>query len=76
VLILFNLYLVKIIFKEILKKAGLSEDFMPYSLRHTHASLLLADGASIKDVSERLGHADASVTLRVYAHTLPNAQAE
>ena len=42
-----------------------------HSLRHTAASWLLADGASIKAVSEMLGHANASITLSTYAHALP-----
>jgi integrase len=45
-----------------------------YDLRHTCASLLLAAGESVKVVSERLGHANASMTLNVYAHVLPGFQ--
>jgi len=43
----------------------------PHDLRHTHASLLLRDGASIVSVSERLGHSTPATTLNRYAHTLP-----
>ncbi len=43
-----------------------------HDLRHTHASLLLSAGHSLKAVSRRLGHADPAMTLRVYAHCLPN----
>ncbi len=43
-----------------------------HDLRHTHASGLIAAGSSIKAVSRRLGHADVSVTLRVYAHLMPD----
>jgi len=39
-----------------------------HDLRHTHASLLLADSEPVKTVSERLGHASATVTMTVYAH--------
>lgn len=42
-----------------------------HSLRHTHASLLLAKGVPIKVVSERLGHATVALTLDIYAHVLP-----
>src|SRR6185503_3745836 len=45
----------------------------PHQMRHTFASLLLQDGAPITYVSRQLGHRDASITLRVYAHWLPNA---
>jgi len=42
-------------------------------MRHTFASLLLQEGAPIMYVSQQLGHRDASITLRVYAHWLPDA---
>lgn len=44
----------------------------PHQMRHTFASLLLQDGAPITYVSRQLGHKDASITLRVYAHWLPD----
>lgn len=62
--------------KRILKLAGISEDYSLYSLRHSIASLLLADGANIKDVQELLGHATAAFTLNRYIHSIPNARAE
>jgi integrase len=42
-----------------------------HDVRHTHASILLSQGASLKAVSQRLGHANAALTLRIYAHCLP-----
>ena len=48
----------------------------PHQMRHTFASLLLKDGAPITYVSRQLGHKDASITLRVYAHWLPDASRE
>jgi len=47
-----------------------------HSLRHTHASQLLKDGVHVKVVSERLGHSSISITLDIYAHTIPNMQAD
>lgn len=41
-----------------------------HSLRHTHASILLAAGVSINSISDRLGHADVGVTQETYAHVL------
>ncbi len=43
-----------------------------HHLRHSFATLLLADGESISVVAEALGHADATVTLRTYRHLLPH----
>ena len=40
-------------------------------LRHTHATELLAAGVPLIEVSRRLGHADASITLKVYGHAIP-----
>ena len=42
-----------------------------HSLRHYSATQLVAGGHDIRTVAGRLGHADASVTLRVYSHVLP-----
>jgi Phage integrase family len=39
----------------------------PHELRHTAASLAIASGANVKDVQRMLGHAQASMTLDVYA---------
>ena len=39
-----------------------------HSLRHTHATMLIAAGANIKDVQERLGHADIETTMNKYVH--------
>ncbi len=41
-----------------------------HSLRHTNATLMIAEGIDICTVSRRLGHANTSTTLNVYAHAL------
>ena len=41
-----------------------------HDLRHTSATLLLAQGVDIETVAKRLGHAKASVTLDIYGHAL------
>ena len=38
------------------------------SLRHTNASLLIAQGVDVRTVASLLGHAQASTTLDIYAH--------
>jgi integrase len=43
-----------------------------YDLRHTCASLLIREGASIKAVQAQLGHATAAITLDVYGHLFPS----
>lgn len=50
--------------------------FWTYCLRHTYASLLLADGESLKVVSEKLGHATEILTLTTYSHVLPDMDAK
>jgi integrase len=45
-----------------------------HDLRHCHATLLLKSGVNLKVVSERLGHANPSITLNVYQHVLPGMQ--
>lgn len=47
-----------------------------HDLRHTHATLLLRQGRNVKEVSERLGHANVSITLQTYAHILPDQRVE
>jgi len=41
-----------------------------HDLRHFHATTLLLAGVPVHVVAARLGHADPSVTLRVYAHVI------
>ena len=41
-----------------------------HDLRHVHATTLLLAGEPVHVVAARLGHADPSVTLRVYAHVI------
>jgi integrase len=43
-----------------------------HDLRHTAASLLIREGASIKAVQKQLGHKDAVQTLNRYGHLYPD----
>ena len=42
-------------------------------LRHTYASMMLAEGVDVRTLAEYLGHQDPGFTLRVYAHLMPSA---
>jgi integrase len=39
-----------------------------HTLRHFSASMLIASGRDVRTIAGRLGHSDATTTLRVYAH--------
>jgi integrase len=43
-----------------------------HDLRHFYASLLIRGGLSVKVVADRLGHANAAMTLNVYSHLWPD----
>jgi integrase len=45
-----------------------------HSLRHTAGSMMLAHGASLIAVAHVLGHANPSITARIYAHSYEDAQ--
>ena len=55
-------------FKRIAASIG-RPDARPHDLRHTAATVAIANGADVKSVQSMLGHATASFTLNVYAHT-------
>ena len=57
------------------KRAGV-ERVRFHDLRHAHATLLIGEGAHMKTISERLGHAGIAITMDTYGHLLPGAQAE
>jgi len=47
-----------------------------HDLRHTAASFLLSQGCSLRAVAARLGHANPTMTLRVYGHCMPGDDAK
>ena len=55
-------------FKLILKKHGLPEYLNVHSLRHTAASLMIANGTDVATVAGLLGHSQPSTTLDIYTH--------
>jgi site-specific recombinase XerD len=60
------------IWKPACKAAGIDPPVRLHDLRHSHASWLLAGGASLQVVKERLGHVSIATTDK-YLHTLPDA---
>jgi integrase len=60
-------------FLPLLKKAGVPK-IRIHDLRHTAATLLLAQGENPKVVSERLGHSKVQTTLDIYTHVSQTIQ--
>jgi len=52
------------------RKLKLPKGASLHSLRHSHCSLLLADGVDLATVSERLGHSSVRVTSEIYTHAI------
>ena len=63
-------------FKQILRRNGLPENLNVHSLRHTNASLLIAQGVDVRTVASLLGHSQASTTLDIYAHAFDKKKRE
>lgn len=65
-------YLSYYAYEKYLKEASikvLERSITAHTLRHTHASLLLAEGVPIDTISRRLGHENSKITREIYLHT-------
>jgi integrase len=54
--------------------AKIGEGVHFHDLRHSSASLMLADGVDVKSIQTILGHSNISMTMDIYAHLMPDAQ--
>lgn len=50
------------------------KEITAHGFRHTHASLLFEAGATLKEVQDRLGHANVKTTLNIYTHVTKKAR--
>lgn len=62
--------------RKLCEDAGIPGTWSPHSLRHSAASLLLAQGVPLKVISDILGHSSISVTADIYAHLVDEAKTE
>ena len=56
--------------KHICKLTGIEKNI--HTFRHTCATLLLERGVPVAETSRILGHADATITYKMYVHAIPN----
>lgn len=59
-------------FTDLLRREGLNA----HSFRYTHATQLIENGATTKNVAGRLGHANTQITQNLYAHNTLKLQEE
>ncbi|HVA43095.1 MAG TPA: site-specific integrase [Acidimicrobiales bacterium] len=62
-------------FKPAVARADVPAGLRFHDLRHTYAALLIAQGAHVRAMMERLGHSSVTVTLNTYGHLLPGVNA-
>jgi integrase len=60
-------------FKATLAGAGLPVTLRLHDCRHFAATAMITDGTDVQTVAGLLGHADPSLTVRTYAHVVPEA---
>lgn len=60
--------------KKLLTEIAAKNKITFHGLRHTHASMLISQDVSINYISERLGHANISVTYNIYTHLLKTSR--
>lgn len=59
----------KTAWKAAIKRAGITKNIRPYSMRHKTVSDMLSSGADIKSTAEIVGHKDTRTTMQIYQQT-------
>ena len=62
---------VELIIEQISRKANLNKKISPHTFRHTFATMMINEGASVKTVQELLGHSNLNTT-SIYTHISNN----
>ncbi len=62
-------------YNQLIEAAGVRKIRL-HDARHTHGTIMVAKGVSIRAVADRLGHSKTSVTLNTYSHVLPTMRDE
>lgn len=62
--------------KTVVKENKEIREITIHGFRHTHCSLLFEAGATLKEVHDRLGHANSDITLKIYTHVTTEAKRE
>ncbi len=64
------------LFGALVADLGLDPETHLHTLRHTHASYLIAGGADLRAIQERYGHAKFETTVSLYGHMMPGRDGE
>ena len=68
--------IVQRVYQPTLKKAGITRPLRFHDLRHTYASLLIAQGESPKYIQKQLRHAYVQITFDRYGHLFEDVNQE
>lgn len=63
-------------FRPAVRHAGIDRPVRFHDLRHTCASLLIANGAHPRAIMEQLGHSTITVTMNTYGHLFPTTMSD